>query len=248
MTNETIAYIIDLINAGKASDVVFLRPLAPKVLFGHVWIKNEKGDIYTGNGWKMFFIRNKVDTVVAAVVDMGPDDLHVYVLPRYRKKGHLVKALTSVILPYLFATDRKEQRITFQAENALRHAQQVGFHPLSDTTAVITPASLSSNSIPHLGTISPSESQIQRIKGRINLAADLLRMARDDFESAFGEDEVWEGIDYLAREVANEAWTVRDLWQDLKKMKGEMANANTLRAETDFAVRLAEIFPPATKV
>jgi hypothetical protein len=219
MTNETIAYIINLINEGKAFDVVFLRPLTAKVFLGRVWIKNDKGDVYTDNGQTMYFIYNKINTVVAAVVDMGPQDLHVYVQPKYRKKGHLVKALTSVILPHLFATDRKEQRITFESEAASRHAQGVGFRLSSDATAVIAPADIASRSIPQLGTASASKSQIERIKQRIGMAAGLLRMARDDFETAYGDNDVWDGLDYFAREVANEAWTVHDFWQDLEKSK-----------------------------
>lgn len=102
MTNETIAYIIYLINSGKASDVVFLRPLSSMVFLGRVWVNNDKGDLCKDRGYKIFFIRNKAGTVVGAVVDMGSQDLHVYIEPEHRKKGHLSKALTSVILPYLF--------------------------------------------------------------------------------------------------------------------------------------------------
>ena len=129
-------------------------------------------------------------------------------------------ALRSVVLPYLFAQGREEQNITFQTEQAMRHAEKVGFSITSDDSAVIRPEDIPSMPAPSLGTIAPSDSQIKRIKKRITMAADLLRMARDDFESAFGEDDTWEGLDYLARDVANEEWRVRDLWEDIKRDGG----------------------------
>lgn len=219
MTDKTVQFIIDLINSGQASDLIFLRPLSESVLVGRVWIKNDKGDICTGSGYCMFFIQNEQKVIVAAVVDMGSQDLHVFVHPVHRKRGHLANALRSVILPYLFAEDRKEQRITFETDHAMRHAEKVGFHLSTDEAAVIRQEDLPTTVAPCLGTLAPSEPQIERIKKRITMAADLLRMARDDFETAFGEDDIWEGLDYFAREVANEAWTVRDLWQDLQRGK-----------------------------
>jgi len=220
MTDKTIKFIIDLINSGQSSDLIFTRPLTQQVLIGRVWVKNDKGDICTDSGYNMFFIQNKRKVTVAAVVDMGRQDLHVFVHPKHRKRGHLVKALRSVILPFLFEQGREEQRITFQTVEAMRHAENVGFHITSDDSAVITPECIPKTHVPCLGTIVPTDSQIERIKIRIKMAVDHLRMARDDFESAFGEDDTWEGLDYLAREVAKEEWNVGDHWQDFKKSKG----------------------------
>jgi len=39
------------------------------------------------------------------------NDLHWYMLPRFRKKGYLSKSLKSTILPYLFY-EREEQEIS----------------------------------------------------------------------------------------------------------------------------------------
>jgi hypothetical protein len=89
MTDETIQFIIDLINSGQASDLIFMRPLSQHVLFGRVWVNNDKGDICTDSGYSMFFIQNSRKVIVAAVVDLGRQDLHVFVHPKQRKQGHL---------------------------------------------------------------------------------------------------------------------------------------------------------------
>lgn len=116
----------------------------------------------------------------------------------------------------LFANGREEQRITFSAEEASQHARQIGFRFLSDTTAVIRAEDLPSMPIPTLGTTAPSEKQMERIKQRIEQAAALLSMARDDFESSFGKNEMWEELDDLPHAVADEAWRFGEYWQDFK--------------------------------
>lgn len=229
MTDKTIRFIIDLINGNLASEIIFLRPLSNFVLFGRVWVSNDQGHMCTDRGYSMFFILNRRKVIVGAVVDMGRQDLHVFVHPNHRKRGYLVNALRSVILPYLFAQGREEQRITFQTEQARRHAEMVGFRITSDDSAVIAPEDIPSMTIPSLGTIAPSDLQIKRIKKRIRMAADFLRMARDDFESAFGEDDIWEGLDYLASDVANEEWKVRDLWEDIKRDGGRTRPVNSVQ-------------------
>jgi len=217
MTNETIEYIIDLINKGEASELIFLRPLSPNVLMGLVWVNGVKGDVYKDGGVNMFFIQNKERIIVAAVTDMGEQDLHVFVHPVHRGNGHLVNALKEVILPYLFSEGRKEQQITFETEQARHHAELVGFSIRSEASAVITPEDIPSLLALSPGTIPPSENQKERIKQRIRMAADLLRMARDDVQTSFGENEVWENLDYVVSDVANEAWSVHDLWQDYEE-------------------------------
>jgi hypothetical protein len=215
MTDEALSYIIDILNKDRTPDLIFLRPLAQNIFIGKVWVNNATGEVAKGGGYTIFFVQNRAKTFVAAVIDMGRQDLHVFVKPRHRKKGHLVKALRSVILPYLFATGRDEQRITFKTQEATHHAAVVGFRLLSDTTAVIAPADIPELPAPSPGTIPPCERQIERIKQRLETAADLLRMARDEVEATLGEDEA-ENLNYYAERVAEEERTISDLWQDLK--------------------------------
>jgi len=66
----------------------------------------------------------------------------------------------------------------------------------------------------HPDTIHPTEKQKERIIQRISSASDLLKMARDDIQTAFGENDIWEELDNLAGDLGREAWNVHDLWQD----------------------------------
>ncbi|MFH1218155.1 MAG: hypothetical protein V1706_16805 [Pseudomonadota bacterium] len=205
---------------GESSELVFLRPLSSNVLLGRVWIESDSDDVYKYNGVRMFFIKDS-GKIVAAVYDMEPQqqDLHVFVQPENQGKGYLVIALTKVILPYLFSTGRNEQRITFQNETARHHAALVGFRFLPDSSAVITPADFPSMPDLSPGTFPAEEIQIKRIKKRIRMAADLLRMARDDFQTAFGENddkEIWKDLDYYSDEIGNIEGHVSDLWRHHK--------------------------------
>jgi hypothetical protein len=103
MTDETISYIIDLINKGEPQDLIFLRPLTSIVLFGIVWVNNSDEEVCKDSGYNMFFIKNENQTIVAGVLDMGEQDLHVFVKPEHRGNGYLVNALKDDILPYLFS-------------------------------------------------------------------------------------------------------------------------------------------------
>ena len=134
-----------------------------------------------------------------------------------RTHCYLVKALRAVILPYLFATGREEQGIIFKTEQAKHHATLVGFRVLSGESAVITPEDIPSMPVVVPITTHPTENQKERIKQRLRMASDFIRIARDDFETAFGDGLFWKDLDYFAREVDNEAFNVHDLWKDHKE-------------------------------
>jgi hypothetical protein len=103
MTDETISYIIDLINNDISHErCIFLRPLTENVLVGIVWVSKSNGELYKTNGVDMFFIQNDEKQVISAILDMGEQDLHVFVKPKFRGNGHLAIALKETILPYLF--------------------------------------------------------------------------------------------------------------------------------------------------
>lgn len=218
MTDETISYIIDLINNDVSHErCIFLRPLSDKVLVGIVWVSKSNGELYKNDGVDMFFIKNEEKQVVSAVLDMGEQDLHVFVKPECRGNGHLAIALKETILPYLFSMGRERQNITFQSNKARRHAALVGFQLTSDSSAVIYPKDLPQIPTISPGTTSPSEIQKERIKQRIRMASDLLKIARDDLQTSFGENDEWEELDTMSRDVANSAWSVHDLWQDYEE-------------------------------
>lgn len=160
---------------------------------GRVWVDGINGEISKGSDSKIFFIQNSEKIVVAAVIDMGPNELQVFVQPHARGNGHLVKALKSAILPYLFNTDRDKQRIIFSTDQGRHHAELAGFHILSDESAEISYEDFPS--IPDLqaGTVPPSEMQKERITGRLEMAANMIRIARDDIQTAFGDLGLCEG-------------------------------------------------------
>ena len=165
----------------------------------------------------MFFIKDEKQIIVAAVLDMGEQDLHVFVKPESRGNGYLVNALKEDILPYLFSKGRQKQNITFNTENARKHAEFVGFKLQSENSAVIYPNDIKNKSEIFLNTTKPSTNQRDRIKQRIRIASDYLKMARDDLQTSFGENDQWESLDSLVHEVTNEVWNVHDLWQDYEE-------------------------------
>lgn len=219
MTDETIEKIIDALNRGEAPDLIFLRPLTDKVFIGRVWLTRPSGSVCNEESYAMFFIRNRRKTFVAAILDMGKQDLHVFVKPKHRGKGYLAVELRNVVLPFLFATGRKEQNITFRTEGARHHAEKVvGFHCQTENTGVITPEDLPISNIPVPKKIAPSDKQVKRIQQRIREAAALLRVARDDIQTAFGDDET-ATINAVASDAEDVAFRIHDLWYD-QQLKG----------------------------
>ena len=82
---------------------------------------------------------------------------------------------------------------------------------------MITPEDIPSMPVVVPITTHPTENQKERIKQRLRMASDFIRIARDDFETAFGDGLFWKDLDYFAREVDNEAFNVHDLWKDHKE-------------------------------
>lgn len=132
MTNETIHKQIKKLNSGNYQDSIFLRPLSATVDLSSTWTESSKSELNTGMGYVIYFIKNDKE-YVGAVVDMGERDLHWYVVPEHRKKGHLTLAMKTTILSHLFQ-EREQQRVSFDStdteEDALasmRAATLMGF-------------------------------------------------------------------------------------------------------------------------
>ena len=114
MTEKEIRKYIDRLNNGKSKESIFIRPLSDTVVISKVWSEQPKPtDSIIGNfsSYRFFFIKDNFGKYVGAILDMY-SDLHWYISPKHRKKGHLTKALIETVLPYIFYDEREKQRIT----------------------------------------------------------------------------------------------------------------------------------------
>jgi hypothetical protein len=113
MTEKEIRKYINLLNKGVAVDSIFLRQINQLVEVAKVWSAEPKiTDNISGNfcSYRFFFIKNELKEYVGAVFDMH-NDLHWYIVPKFRKKGNLSRALKEAILPYIFE-ERETQKIS----------------------------------------------------------------------------------------------------------------------------------------
>lgn len=142
MTDESIEKLIDSLNMKEGNDLVVLSELSTSIDSARVRIKLPKSaDEY----WLPFyFIKDKAGVYVGAVHDMGNDissvstgsDLHVFVKTDHRRKGHLSQAMNEVILPHLYQSGRKKQRITFTEQKIGQYVERNwGFTIINDTVA-----------------------------------------------------------------------------------------------------------------
>jgi hypothetical protein len=140
----TDKYIIELINKlnrfPNHKDCVKVG-IGKNVELAHIW---EKEDFSNSHIPYTYFLIKENEKYVGAVLDMS-HDLHWVILPKYRKKGHLSKALKQVILPYLLEeTVRLEQKISIKRyeigeanyQNSLKVALSVGFKQIDEENLV----------------------------------------------------------------------------------------------------------------
>ncbi|WP_163325501.1 hypothetical protein [Draconibacterium mangrovi] len=139
MHNKSIKTIINKLNDGDKEDI-FLQKLSENVEYGIVWHKvklgfNSSGRLYRDKREQFYFVKNESSLYVGALLVMEDlDDLHAYVLKKYRKQGHLFKAMSNTILPHIFKIKEKI-RITINEidlgekkyENSKRSALSLGF-------------------------------------------------------------------------------------------------------------------------
>ncbi|MBK6266848.1 hypothetical protein JKA74_17525 [Marivirga sp. S37H4] len=114
MSDEMIQKYIALFNAKQTKEILSSIELSKYVEFLHFTPdKIGRGNILNkyNKSYKMYFIRNQTGQCIGAVLDMC-EDLHWYILSKYRKKGHLTRAMKEDILPHLFTKNRNNQSIT----------------------------------------------------------------------------------------------------------------------------------------
>ncbi len=208
MTYRQLNKILKNLNLNKTDEYIFRRPLNDKIDFAYVWTENVN-PITKEKSWyppePFYFIKNSEDVYVACVSDLT-NDLHWYVLPKYRGKGFLTSALKSTILPHIFQDNREEQRITIDefkigSKNysaSLKVAKNVGFiekSNFSDITELFL-KSIHYNDVDYIdGKNTKTDfDRINILKRRADNSIDELLKIQSELEIRFGKKDCVEEI------------------------------------------------------
>lgn len=206
MTTQTILDLMSLINRKVHQDKIFLSLIGGNVYLARIWFdENEKtrtADYPSLRGWCGYIIMNERGVVVAAVLDMGPGELHWVVDPAYQRQGYLSNALIDYIMPHLVhAKNRYDQMVSFDSAETLafkeasqRVAIKAGFE-LVDGIGRINPKSIKKLPILELSAVQPVDfKRITALDLKVKYAVDLLESVADELETKYGSSELLRSI------------------------------------------------------
>jgi hypothetical protein len=222
MKSQELRTYINRLNNQNAQDSIFRRKIGPNVEVAKVW--SGPRSRYPGFVGVFFFITNTDGEYVAAVYDMQ-DDLHWYVVPKHRKKGHLTQSLKQSILPYLFDAGRTSQKISidvyaigdrnFAASKAL--ATSIGFKPLEGSHCDFElNASDFDYSEANLRdtNLELSEDRIKQLAERIGEAKTILNKISNELTMAYKDDGE---LSEVVKLVESYKWKIEDvMWKHRK--------------------------------
>jgi RimJ/RimL family protein N-acetyltransferase len=234
--NETLNSLIESLNKNQYQEDIFLKSLSDDVDFAFVWVDENLNKLKKSfHPYKMYFIKNKKKQYVGAVLDMGGDnDLHWFVVTKYRKRGYLTNALINTILPHLFL-DRKEQKISIDksqlseqdALNSIKVAEKVGFTILEadDENDIYESHEKSKfeylllkNKVKKFVKILNSHTlQKERLKlllARIDILATSINVIRYEFDASLGKSC---NLKNISKSLKYQQMKLEDLWWDCEK-------------------------------
>jgi hypothetical protein len=231
MTEKTFKSLLYKLNKNQPNELIFIRPLSETVDYAKVWLKKPKltdNTIHKSGPNNFYFIKNDKGFYVATVLDMG-NDLHWFVSPRYRKQGHLTKALRERILYHIFdIQDRDEQRITISEfeignknfKDSLSVALKLGFTKSLDTDDFILTADNYLNGIDNEGLNSTmSEERMKELQKRVNYLSRSLWVIQSELEMKLGVSEQTDELKQFVDELWSKMWRIEDAWWDSKNEK-----------------------------
>jgi len=221
MTEKEIRKYIDRLNSGKGLESIFTRPISRTVEVSKVWPAQPKttdsiiGGLITS--YRFFFIKNTLDDYVGAILDMN-NDLHWYIKPIHRKKGHLTKALNESVLPFLFYEERERQRITIQKgigkdnyTNSKNVAVKLGFKPINEdhTEFLLEKTDFNWEYENLIEQVKPIDSErIEVLRKRVNYVSKVLSKVSDELQIAYNEDK---NLSEVSSNVKSYVWKMEDL-------------------------------------
>lgn len=215
--------IESLNNRSYNKNRVFIRAISPTVDYINIW-KSPQLNQYHMAPLRFYFIKNKVNSYIAAVLDMGENNLHWYVLPAYRKQGFLTQAMQTVILDHLFE-DREKQYITIDSVdrtailNSKRVAQLLGFLPCVDSPYHNEYVLIydRKDQVDQSQTYRIGKKRIEELISRTQWIAVNLRLVHSELSRAYGECDSIDDLKYLSELIQTSAWTsVEESWKQFE--------------------------------
>jgi len=227
MKNTTLKGLIDKLNKKPVHENIFLRPISSNVKYAKVWLDKitpQDNIVSPGGPYEFYFITNDQGFYVATVLDMY-SDLHWFVLPAFRKKGYLTKALTETILPHLFQKDSREtQRITidngflgqkdFIASEKV--ALKIGFKKTEEQEKeyILSSEPFTNHNYIDGENTKLSEERIKILTKRINYIARSLWLVQNEVEMSMGDLDYAEDLKELVSEVKRHTIILEDKWYE----------------------------------
>ena len=173
-------------------------------------------------------IKNNENIFVAIVFDMKID-LHWFVHPDFRGKGHLTEAMKNTILPHLFLT-RDEQRITIKEleigaanfEASEKVAFNLGFVKSTDGEYFISSDMFVTENYIIGENVSLSSDRIDELKKYINFLSRSLWTIQTEIEMKFGETDYSDELKDLVCQIRNHTWKLEDFYWNNNESKDNL--------------------------
>lgn len=210
--NEDLHGYIDALNQGITEEYIFTRKISEYVDVAKLW-----DDFQSYN---FFFIRN--NTQYVGTVHDAYSDLHWYILPNYRGKGYLTKALKTAILLYIFKNrDSQSISITIQSigkENYKKSravAERLGFKSVNNSAVFFKLSSIDFNNedenlCENNNLI--TEERLEKLREKIETATKVLSKISDEMLMTYSDNE----LSLIVDKVKDYKYRIEDIWSNNK--------------------------------
>ncbi|HTN45863.1 MAG TPA: hypothetical protein VL098_05900 [Flavipsychrobacter sp.] len=226
MTDKHLKRLIHELNNGKTNGLFHLRSLTLTVDFAKVWINKPKPTdsiCYPDGPQDFYFIKDETGFYVAIVLDMK-EDLHWFVLEKYRRGGHLTKAMQSPILKHLFQS-RSQQRITIDEEQigrknfeaSERVAYSLGFRKVNATEYLLLDKQLLTDSPVRGQNSEMTKERMEQLKKQVNYLSLSLWMIQTELEMTLGNSDYTNELKALVDEIKSHSLKLENAWWESKK-------------------------------
>jgi len=200
MTHDSILALVDAVNAGTATDRIFLRPLSPQVDFARVWESEPSGRAANEGSLRVYFVRDQAGTCVGAIEDLG-HDIHAVTGPAFRQLGFMKRALGEVVLPHIVSTGVHSQRTRLFSSEGKALALGLGFTLIAEDEAEIVaervrPWVSTALPVPALAT-----DRLAAVDARLARALGLVRAARERLDKRAGANAL-DQMEFAAHWIA----------------------------------------------